>query len=69
MACFNRQMMNPTHLNSSQKPYLILLCISPWMNMVIYRVQAEAWCPLEMAVYSTWGDHIGLVWVGMPYSK
>ena len=51
------------------KTYLILLCISPRMNVVISRVQAEAWCSLEMAVSSAWGDHSGPVWVGMPYSK
>ena len=50
------------------KPSLILLCISPWINLVISGVQAEAWGILEMAVSSALGDHGGLVWAGIPSS-
>ena len=41
------------------KPYLILRCISTRMKVVISVVQAEACGPLEMVVYSTWGEHRG----------
>ena len=50
------------------KPSLILLCVSPRMNVVISGLQSKAWGPLEMAVSSAWGYHGGLVWVGMPSS-
>ena len=39
---------------------------TPWMNVILSRVQAEAWDPLEMAVSIAWIDHGGMVWAGMP---
>ena len=50
------------------KQYLILICISPWMNVVISGVQAKAWGPLEMTVSSTRGYLGGPVWAGMNFS-
>ena len=51
------------------KPSLILLCIYPHMKLVISGVQAEEWAPLEMVVYSAWGDHGGPVWAGITSSS
>ena len=38
------------------------------MKVVIYRVQADAWGPLEMAVAKASVDHGSPVWAGMPSS-
>ena len=38
------------------------------MNVSISGVQAEAWSPLDMAVFSAWGDRGGPVWAGISSS-
>ena len=47
---------------------LILLCIYPQTNVVIYRIQDEAWGPLEMTVSSACIYHGGPVWAVIPSS-
>ena len=37
----------------------------PRINITIYGVDAEAWVPLELAVYIAWLNHGGSVWTGM----
>ena len=50
------------------KTSLILLCISPPMKAVVSGVQAEAYCPLYMAVSSAWRYHGNPVCAGMTSS-